>query len=437
MSDKIKLKGAEFCHINFAIYGNDFTFIVNGNQYETSKFFADYLSPIVARLHNNDPSINTFSINLSNNNQDGNFQEILDLANFVEYQIPQNERLFFAEVFEIIGSESIELKTEEESITLNNVFDRIQLHEKYENYYQKILQEEIDFVSGHFYEINQNQEQLLGTLKESTIEKIINNSKLQLKTNDQLIGVINDIYRIDPKYAKLYEFVDFADASNESINNFASHFDINDLTAGSFAAILNRFKCTIINNTVQSLSINRIDRPYPKKFYQNIEYQHKNDFNGIITYFKNHSNGNVFEFINIEASPSYSNSESYSPKNVILYDDTSKNYWSQNQAYAYIIFDFKDHRIKPTFYTIRTDCNLGYFLKSFYIQGSNDKNQWDIIDEINECYQLNTYNRTYTFAVQKQIETEYRYIRLYQTNTAWNNQWYLALNAIEFYGNIL
>lgn len=365
MCDRIKLKGAEFCHINFAIYNNDFSFIVNGNQFETNKFFADYLSPVVARLHNIDPTIDSFSINLSNDNQEGNFQEILDLANFSEYQIPQNERLFFAEVFEILGSESIELKTEEEEITLNNVFRRIELHEKYENYYKIILQKEIDFASSHFFEINENQEQLLATLKESTIEKIISNSKLQLKTNDQLIKIINNIYRIDHKYAKLYEFVDFADASNESINIFSSIFDLNDLTAGSFNAILNRFKCTIINNTEQSLNINRIDRPYPKKFYQNIQYQHKNDFNGIITYFKNHSNGNIFDYINIEASPAYSNSESYSPKNVILYDDTSKDYWSQNQAYAYILFDFKDHKIRPTFYTIRSDCNTGYFLRSF------------------------------------------------------------------------
>ena len=48
--------------IPFHKYEKNFTFIVNNKQYETSRFIADILSPIVRQYHYTDESINSITI---------------------------------------------------------------------------------------------------------------------------------------------------------------------------------------------------------------------------------------------------------------------------------------------------------------------------------------------------------------------------------------
>lgn len=56
--------------IPFDKYEKNFTFIVNGKEYETSRFVADILSPIVREYHFIDESMNSISIDTSSNTRD-------------------------------------------------------------------------------------------------------------------------------------------------------------------------------------------------------------------------------------------------------------------------------------------------------------------------------------------------------------------------------
>ena len=195
--DYIKLETSSILKVPLKSYNNDFTFIVNGKHFETSRIFADLLSPKICQMHLNDPTIDTFSINTK---YPGNFYNIMNLINFEEnYNISDTEIPFIAEVISIFGNESIETHYDlNPKITNDNVFELIIKHQQSEFFYSKSLQNEIDYISSHFYEINENNEYFSNfTLK--TLERIFENPKLQLESEDQLLTFINKLYSNDSK----------------------------------------------------------------------------------------------------------------------------------------------------------------------------------------------------------------------------------------------
>lgn len=106
---------------------------------------------------------------------------------------------------------------------------------------------------------------------------------------------------------------------------------------------------------------------------------------------------------------------------------------------SWICFDFKDRRIIPTDYTIRSGPwtpNCGH-PKNWVIEVSNDNNEWSIIDEQKDSDFLNGPRLAHTFKIEKQNIKKIRYFRLRQTgeNLAGGNV--LEFESIEIYGRLI
>ena len=84
-NSQIQLNTTRISYIPIGTFVNDFTFIVNGREYQTSRLVSDLLSPFICQLHAGDPTINTFSIRTQNQ---GDFQNVLNLINFQLNSIP-------------------------------------------------------------------------------------------------------------------------------------------------------------------------------------------------------------------------------------------------------------------------------------------------------------------------------------------------------------
>ena len=82
------------------------------------------------------------------------------------------------------------------------------------------------------------------------LERIINNPKLVLDNEDQLLDFVNRFYMSDSKYSNLYECVLFQNVELSSINEFLTNFNINDLTSQTWRAVSNRLKQKIDKNPV-------------------------------------------------------------------------------------------------------------------------------------------------------------------------------------------
>lgn len=97
----------------------------------------------------------------------------------------------------------------------------------------------------------------------------------------------------------------------------------------------------------------------------------------------------------------------------------------------WICFDFKDNRVIPTDYTIRSPTGWG--------DNSPEPQNWviDLLSEEKNCKVIHGKGKIHTFKIRNQSSKEYRYIRLRITGTCGHNNYYLIIDSFELYGNLI
>lgn len=460
-SAQLQLKTESIIDVPFESYYKDFTFLVNDEEFKTNKIIADILSPTISKLHLTDPTIDSFTIKTQ---QKGNFSNFLDLINFEQKDFTVPEALFISEIVEILGNKSVKINepSDNEEIAIDNIFERISLHSKFSKFYLKSFKKDVDYISSHFFEICENQEEDLKKLSFSTLQCIFENPKLILSSEDQLVTFINKLYKISPDYSALFGYVNFSCISQKSITEFLNIFNVNDITQETWKKLSMRLKNesssqiksnaasptkSIHTSPVRSNStsparstptspMNNTERYVQKEV--TIKKQEDKDFNGIINYLRNISNGNIFDKIAINAS---SVAESRrSPQNVIIYEDKNKDFSSKNEVNSWLSIDFKNYQVIPTEYTIQSfpQSSNGYaHPKSWVIEGSNDNKNWEIVNEQVNSSVLNGESIIHTFPIGKDRQKAFRYLRMRITGQNWGEIVTLCISAIEFYGTLI
>ena len=226
MKNTIKLLTDSICHVPLHSYQHDFTFIVNNEEYKTNKIVADLLSPKISKIHQIDPTFNVYSINTRSK---GDFQLIFDLLSFNSIDLSDSNINFISEIMDNLEAERIDITIPDTELTVKNVIELIKKHEK-SLIYQKYLIKEIDFLSEHFYELDPKQINKLYDLQDQCIINIINNDKLTLKSEDQLLNFIIELCSKNQDFSTLFEFVYFKNLSDEMILKFFTSFNIDYLT---------------------------------------------------------------------------------------------------------------------------------------------------------------------------------------------------------------
>lgn len=427
---QIQLKLSSVLNVPLEKYGEDFIFVVNNKEFKTSQLIADLISPTIRNIHITDPTFNEFIIQTK---QEGDFSHILKLINFNLNEIPQNEIPFFIEIIENLGYESFNIIDPEypRELTNDNIFSLIKHHEKYRIIYSKQLSSEIDFISSHFFELIQstNREEIKN-LDTNTIFSIFNNKNLQLEDEDQLMKIINELYSINSDYSILYETVIFSNLSAEMMNEFIQIFSFDDLTKSIYDKMCERMKHKVYKNHNSDITKRYIGKTF--------QYSEENKFSGIINYISKKNNGNVSNEINISAS-SYYLSDKLNPFYITLFENQTKGFVSENVEKSWICIDFKEHRIIPTGYSIKSIgkdvFTQAYFLKSWIIETSNDGIKWEKIHEEKESkLRGNSYVQQWKF--ENPPAKEIRYFRLHSFGQDWNNAHYIAIDSLEIFGTL-
>lgn len=136
----LQLKSSAILSVPIQAYDNDFSFIVNGKEYKTSRLVSDLLSTKISKIHANDPTMNFYIIDTEHK---GDFSQIIKLVNFEGQKISACNLQFTLEVLEKLGNEDFELDYPiqgKEEITLDNVFNKFEHHQQFETFIEKILQ---------------------------------------------------------------------------------------------------------------------------------------------------------------------------------------------------------------------------------------------------------------------------------------------------------
>lgn len=404
-----------------------FTFIVNGKEFHTNRLIADILSPKISQIHHVDPTISTFIINSKHK---GNFSKILNLINFQRNQISKEELPFLSEIIQLLDLNSIEVnfKDVDEKITLTNVFSKINDHENNSIFFRTNLQQEIDFLSSNIYQLkDENLEEFLKICKNS-INQVLSNSKLKLKSEDQLLNIVNFLYKKNQEYSYLYKYVSFVNITKNKMKEFIEIFDYNELDGEIWNSISKR----LLKDDKNEKENERYEEKVNNKGIT-ISFNGDNEFEGIIDYFRKKTNDNIINEMLITAS-SIGNS-SYPIKN-LLNKDTNRKFLTQNTPNSWICFDFKNKKISPTHYSIQTHCGC-YLIKNWKLEGSNDNVSWDVIDEQTNCEFTHKSNIIHTFQIRNKSDKKFRYLRIFSTGKNWENYNEIYLSSIEFYGTLI
>lgn len=423
MNSTIKLQTESILHVPFNNYQKDFLFLINNEEFATTKFIADILSPKISKYHKIDPTINLYSLTT---NSKGNFQNILDLLDFNLRCIDEEEIPFIIEIFENLEIDKIDIQINTPEISINNVIHQIKEHEKAKFFYSKKLTAEIDFLSSHFYELKEDQVNDLLEMNTDTIENVIRNKNLKLESEDQLLNFINHLYSKNDRFAYLFECICFQNISCEMMKLFVSDFDYEQMTRTMWESISKR----LIQKVVHSNEVMQYGRYKSKKFIPS-----ENDLRGIFSYLKNESD------IKNEVDATFSSKDKGDVYLLLDIENSSNEFYTSNSPNSWICFEFKNHKIIPSGYTIRSYKNKAnqYHLKDWIIEGSIDKKNWTKIDERKDCSFLNGSNFVHTFSISEKREFTqcFNFIRIHQTGTNWSNDNYLEFSSIEFYGELI
>ena len=177
-----ELNATSLLAIPFHLYDEDFTFIVNDQEFKTCRLIAHLLSPKIIQNQINDPTNSQFVIKTRSK---GNFQIFLDIFKKQHINFPTSEKIFIEEVINILGNTLFTFHHPQNSskTTLDNIFDHLNQNLIHPVINSRLIQENIDFISSHFYEFK--EEVLIEKFRDieiDYIEKILNNSKLRLDT---------------------------------------------------------------------------------------------------------------------------------------------------------------------------------------------------------------------------------------------------------------
>lgn len=116
---------------------------------------------------------------------------------------------------------------------------------------------------------------------------------------------------------------------------------------------------------------------------------------------------------------------------IFFHSNGSSNQW--------ICFDFNEHKVIPTDYTIRSQPYGpgNAHPKNWVIEGSNDNVAYEIISEEKNNSCLNKKSVVHTFTMNRQQDKEYRFIRMRLTGPNWNSNHYFYITSFEIYGKLI
>lgn len=450
----------------------EFRFIFGETEITMSNVKAEFLSPIVSRIHQTDPTINSIQFKMplliNKKNKKSSKSNVIsenvinclkELSEGRKIQINEDQSYEIRSISMLLGNN--ELYSEMSRIFPIDINEK-NVKENFEkiinqiNFIQRYLKEKMiddfykDFISTIsrlFYLIDGEKIKLI---PKNVLYEIVCNDELKIKSEDFLFDIINDIFENGdnepneeyPSIMDFYEEIDIDNLSESKFIEFFNKLDHNSINGKLWSKLRHRISKKPVNDE------KREERYSSKTNVQNYFYDNNkaNNLNGIINHLTNEFGGNVHNKGIVELTSSSQYSGSCLPKYAVDLNNKGTKFASSNEANSWLQYDFKNRKIRPTHYTITSESRgKGELHPQFWvIEGSNSGEEWKILDSRNNITILNGKSITHTFNIQENLGKDeyYRYLRIRQTglnarNDQSNNGNILAFSALEYFGSMI
>lgn len=435
----------------------EFTFIFGEQKFSMNNLNSEFISPIISHLHHSDPTINTICFKCKTNFKKEPIisEDIINLlkeissGQKVEIHPNQGQKLRILSI--LLGNDELfkcinkiyPLETKSaNNDELFEILEFIDLEQQNTGDFLNGFDELFDSISTNF--CNLDKEKLI-SLPTRVLYKVITNEHLKITSEDSLLDFINELFESKEKVEnnelgliEFYEQIDIKNLSEEKFASFLLNLDRNEVTGGLWSRLLERFI------PGEKKEVKKGSRYYVlpgKKFL--FDGKEENRMSGIIRYLTNEAGGNVHDkgVVVVSGSSECGGNDRHSKFAVDL-DNKQTRFASKNEENSWLQYNFKDRKIHPTHYSIRSkpcgknDWNPCHWV----IEGSNTgNNDWKVLDTRSDIKVLDDTSVTHTFDIQEHLEPNecYQFLRIRQTgkNAASNN--HLGLSALEYFGTII
>jgi hypothetical protein len=406
---------------------NDFEFILGNSHYPCPYYIADFLSPLIGRLHGADPTLSEFFIETADLN--GRFKDIIAIGYGETIAFPEAERDFFISIFhEFDNLEFLHsiIGNPEAALSISNAMERLRFHHKFGLFCDDI----IPFIAAHFSELPISA---FDNLSDDIIALILSNRELKIASEDGLYDLISSRIGRDLSSVPLLEYVQFEFLLPNTVSRFcdSSHKFCDHITVALWERICRRLVHAIVPTSANS----RLLHPPGILLQPNSNSVLEG---GVISYLsgKYGSDFASHSVLEVTGSSTESDFPGCSPISVTALKADSC-YMSKNAPNQWICYHFCKSRIWPTHYTIRSWHTGGpncAHPRSWVIQGSFDGDTLIEIDRRDNCSELNGRNIARCYEISR--PGEYAFIRLEQTALCWNNTHRLILSGFEVFGTL-
>lgn len=428
-----------------------FIFRFGQREIETNKYFAEFISPVISHLHQCDPTIDFINFEDMINENGGGKRTKQRQQFFTSDSISLFERILSGSAVEIPDKDQMGLRIISILLGNNELYENLlkinpqyiankpidELIDEVTFYYEFCAHDIeysdiIDRLSRDFWKIDSK---LIDRLPIGILYRIIANENFVRNSEDDFYDVISKVQTNDEESKiMIYESIDFKNLSSSKFSEFIDKFDYREMTKTIWDKLC---ECFYINHDGK-------EEEEERKKGRRIEFDGKteNRLKGIIQKLTEEAGGNVSDkgIVDVTSSSTFSD---YYPKNAVDLNNISNYYESINDTYdQWLRYDFKERKIRPTGYSIRTRHNSDCFNpQSWCIEVSNtgNDNDWKIVDSRTNATSLQKGNQLDTFEIGQKLHNNesYRFIRLRQTGQSTYNSNYLVISALEYFGELL
>ena len=428
-----------------------FTFVSGEQTIQMPRIFAEFFSPRVSHIHRSDPTIDhlDFTEFLSSIKSDTTrFENLLD-----EDARASLDRMIRGERIEISGSN--ESKLRQISVLLGNeeLFNAISEARENGSEKERTIEERIDEIllyseiAGTSFSIESTKliDDIASNISIKDISQmknvprkilyaIISNEHFKSSDEDALIDFINEIFADsqngngngeEVSDIEFYETVDLKNLSEDKFREFLSKLDFTKMTGSLWSRLCECFFTKRVNKNL---------------FEYDGDTSHR--FSGII----NHLRGNMKTNISDEGIISVTASSTENPHQAkYAVDFDNEEFFHSSGRGDWLQIDFKDKKIRPTHYSIKTPRNHDndgdqQFPVNWCIEVSNtgEGNDWRAIDTRQNVTSISKRNQSDTFSIGTHLSSDefYRFVRLRSTGRTSGNCSNIIFSSLEFFGEL-
>jgi hypothetical protein len=379
-------------------------------EYRIPRFQASFFSPEIHRQLKNDPTLSQYIVEDVSANESC-IHDLFELMNGKQIVVNSMNfdglhRLAIALGHRELEGELVDIVLSGTPLDISNIAFRWAMKC---NYVRPIL-EEVQFIASNIDEFSCKD---LSAMKNDGLEAIFSSKWLNLPNEDWLVKMIREL---GSEYLWLLRYVECKYLSREGVDEYLDMIDPASIDASLWQHICDRLRFGVDGE--ESVDI--------------IAYG-SSSWSGILSHLKQICGGNIHQngIVTITSSGNGSNS-CYQ----VADEGWTGTWYSSHNVNSWISFDFKEQSIAPTHYTINSGSS-SYYLRYWDLEGSNDNSTWRRLDQQNGTDVLNGSNRVHTFTIPDSSNLPFfRYIRLRQTNSNANGNYYLSMSGFELFGKL-